>query len=58
MAKDGGVEHAVTFYRNMIFDACEERALELNEENLRKCTGAGFEMSFFAIRFQHGKVEK
>jgi hypothetical protein len=58
LAKDGGVEHAVTFYKNMIFDACEERAMELTEDNLRRCTGTGFDTNFFAIQFQHAKQEK
>ena len=56
LAKDGGIEHAVTFYRNYIFDSCEERVMHLNkEDNLKKCTGSGYAGSFIAIRFQHGK---
>ena len=56
LANDGGIEHAVTFYRNLIFDSSEERVMYLTEENLKKCTGSGFAGSYMAIRFQHGKV--
>jgi hypothetical protein len=55
IANDGGIEHAVTFYRDLIFDSSEERALKLTEENLKYCTGSGYLGSYIAIRFQHGK---
>jgi hypothetical protein len=57
VAKDGGIEHAVTFYKNLVFDAAEEKPMEISKESLKKCTGTGFLRSMYAVQYLHGQVE-
>jgi hypothetical protein len=52
-AKDGGVEHAVTFYGDLIFEPSSGAVLRLTKENLDGCVISGYLYVIFAIRFQN-----
>ena len=53
-ANDGGVEHAVTFFGNLIFEPTMGVPMELNERNLNRCCGKGYWCVEHAVRFHKG----
>ena len=50
-ARDGGIEHAVTFFGDWIFESNQQQAMQLSEANLDKCVIGGFWYVKYAVRF-------